>query len=73
MALLTALADKEYSGVRLHIRAVHRRREALAEEAEGLKKAVTTAVGRDIDLDSTAATLMFFGRSFLLVSRRGGT
>jgi DNA polymerase I-like protein with 3'-5' exonuclease and polymerase domains len=56
MALLTALADKEYSGVRLHIRAVHRRREALAEEAEGLKKAVTTAVGRDIDLDSPAAT-----------------
>jgi len=56
MALLTALADKEYSGVRLHIRAVHRRREALAEEAEGLKKAVTTAVGRDFDLDSPAAT-----------------
>jgi len=56
MALLTALADKEYSGVRLHIRAVHRRMEALAEEAEELKKAVTTAVGRDFDLDSPAET-----------------
>jgi hypothetical protein len=42
MALLTALADREVNGVRLHIRAVRRRMEALAEEAEGLRRAVIT-------------------------------
>jgi DNA polymerase I-like protein with 3'-5' exonuclease and polymerase domains len=38
MVLLRELADKECNGVRLNIRAVHRRREVLAEEVEALRK-----------------------------------
>jgi DNA polymerase-1 len=56
MALLTVLADKEVNGVRLHIRAVRRRMEALAEEAEGLRKDVITLAGKEFDLDSLQET-----------------
>jgi DNA polymerase I-like protein with 3'-5' exonuclease and polymerase domains len=56
MALLTALADKEVNGVRLHIKALHRKMEAFAEEAEGLKRAVITLAGKEFDLDSLKET-----------------
>jgi DNA polymerase-1 len=56
MALLRALAHKECDGVRLNIRAVHRRREALAQEAAALRSAVIAQVGREFDLDSPTET-----------------
>jgi predicted ester cyclase len=43
-------------GVRLNIRAVHRRREVLAEEVEGLRKAVIAQAGKEFDLDSPTET-----------------
>src|SRR5258708_5740471 len=56
MALLTALADKEVNGVRLHIRAVRRRMAALAEEAEGLRRSAITLAGKEFDLGSLKET-----------------
>jgi DNA polymerase I len=56
MALLTALADKETNGVRLHIRAVRRRMEALTEKAEGLRRAVIALAGKEFDLGSLKET-----------------
>ena len=56
MALLRRLVDKECNGVRLNIKAVNRRREALAEEVNALRKAVTAEAGREFDLDSPLDT-----------------
>ena len=56
MALLRVLADKECDGVRLNIRAVHRRREVLAEEVEVLRRAVIAQAGKEFDLDSPTDT-----------------
>jgi DNA polymerase I-like protein with 3'-5' exonuclease and polymerase domains len=56
MALLRVLADKECDGVRLNIRAVHRRKEVLAEEVEVLRRAVIAQAGKEFDLDSPTET-----------------
>jgi DNA polymerase I len=56
MALLRVLADKECDGVRLNIRAVHRRREVLAEEVEALRRTVIAKAGKEFDLDSPTET-----------------
>jgi DNA polymerase-1 len=56
MALLRTLVDKECNGVRLSIKAINRQREALAEEVNALRKAVTAEAGREFDLDSPLDT-----------------
>ena len=56
MVLLRELADKECNGVRLNIKAVHRRREVLAEEVEALRKTVIEQAGKEFDLDSPTET-----------------
>jgi DNA polymerase III epsilon subunit-like protein len=52
MASLRTLADKECSGVRLNMRAVNRRREALSEEVSTLRRAVRAEAGKEFDVDS---------------------
>jgi DNA polymerase I-like protein with 3'-5' exonuclease and polymerase domains len=56
MPLLRTLADKECNGVGLNIRAVHRRKSALAEEAEAMRRAVIAQTGKEFDLDSPTET-----------------
>jgi DNA polymerase-1 len=56
MALLRVLAAKECEGVRLNIRAVHRRRKVLAAEVEALRRAVIAQAGKEFDLDSPTET-----------------
>jgi hypothetical protein len=56
MALLRTLVDKECNGVRLNIKAVHRRKEVLAREVDALKKAVIAQSGKQFDLDSPMET-----------------
>jgi hypothetical protein len=56
MPLLRTLAAKECNGVRLDMKAVLRRREVLAEEAEKLKRAVIVQTGKDFNLDSPTET-----------------
>jgi DNA polymerase I-like protein with 3'-5' exonuclease and polymerase domains len=56
MALLRTLVDKECNGVRLNIKAVHRRKEVLAKEVDALRKAVVTQAGKKFDLDSPMET-----------------
>jgi DNA polymerase-1 len=56
MPCLTTLADKECDGVRLNIRAIHRRKRALAAKAEALKRAVVAQAGKEFDLDSPTET-----------------
>jgi DNA polymerase I len=46
MASLRTLADNECSGVRLNMRAVNRRREALSEEVSTLRRAVLAEAGK---------------------------
>jgi DNA polymerase-1 len=73
MALLRVLAEKECSGVRLNIRAVHRRREALAQEAAALRRTIVAEAGREFDLDSpsnTAAMLRQIGPVGEQIGRR---
>lgn len=56
MTLLRALADRECDGVRLNIKAVDRRREVLAAEAEAMRKTVITLAGKEFDVDSPTET-----------------
>src|SRR5207244_4346865 len=56
MPLLRTLVAKECNGVRIDIKAVLRRREALAEEAETLKRVVIAQAGKEFDLDSPRET-----------------
>jgi 3'-5' exonuclease len=56
MGLLRTLVDKERNGVRLNIKAVHRRQEALAKEVDALRKAAVAQAGREFDLDSPMET-----------------
>jgi DNA polymerase-1 len=56
MPLLRALVGRECNGVRLNIRAVRRRREVLASEAEALRRAVITHAGKEFNLESLTET-----------------
>ena len=56
MALLRTLVHKECNGVRLNIKAVDRRKEVLAKEADALRRAVIAQAGKDFDLDSPIET-----------------
>jgi DNA polymerase I-like protein with 3'-5' exonuclease and polymerase domains len=58
MALLRVLADKECKGVRLNIRAIFRRKQALADEADALRKAAIAQAGKEFNLDSPTETAM---------------
>jgi DNA polymerase-1 len=73
MALLRTLVDKECNGVRIDIKAANRRREALAEEVDALRKAVIAQAGKEFDLDSpmqTASALRGFSPFGERVGRR---
>jgi hypothetical protein len=56
MGLLRTLVDKECNGVRLNIKAVHRRKEVLAKEVDALRKAAVAQAGTEFDLDSPMET-----------------
>jgi DNA polymerase I len=73
MALLMVLAEKECSGVRLNIGAIHRRREALAQEGAAIRRTIIAEAGREFDLDSpsdTAAMLWQIGPLGEQIGRR---
>jgi DNA polymerase-1 len=73
MALLRTLVDRECNGVRLNIKAVHRRKEVLAKEVDALRKAVVAQAGKEFDLDSpmeTASVLRCISPFGELIGRR---
>ena len=71
MPLLRTLVAKECNGVRIDIKAVLRRREALAEEAETLKRVVIAQAGKEFDLDSPTDTASALRGSSSLAEQTG--
>ena len=71
MVLLRTLADKEHNGVRLNLRAIHRRRKVLTTEADVLRTAVIAEAGQEFDLNSPTETAAVLRRTNPFIEQPG--